>query len=53
MKKWLIALCCVISLVASILTSGMVRSLIELIAFGSIHALAWTLYGSTKVKDKN
>ncbi len=41
MKKWLIILCCAVSLVASILTSGMTRSLIELVAFISILALAW------------
>ncbi|MCG9697947.1 hypothetical protein [Shewanella sp. Isolate11] len=53
MKKWLIVLCCSASVVASMLTSGMARSFIDLIAFISILALAWELHDSTKVKDKH
>lgn len=51
MKKWLILLCCGAFVSASVLTTGMVRALVDLIAFASIFGLVWSMQDSTKVND--
>ncbi|WP_185972765.1 hypothetical protein [Shewanella hanedai] len=42
MKKWLIVLSCTVFVAASLLTSGLTRALIDLIAFG---CLLWIVLG--------
>ncbi|GIU26749.1 hypothetical protein TUM4644_23080 [Shewanella colwelliana] len=41
MKQWLIIFCCVVFVMASVLTTGLVRALIDLSAFIAILALVW------------
>lgn len=48
MKKWLVLLCCAF-LLASWLTTGLARSLVELAAFIAIVSLVWRF--SAKVDD--
>ncbi|MCG9722182.1 MULTISPECIES: hypothetical protein [unclassified Shewanella] len=48
MKKWLVLLCCAF-LLASWLTTGLARSLVELAAFIAIVSLVWR--SSAKVDD--
>ena len=48
MKKWLVLLCCAF-LLASLLTTGLARSLVELAAFIAIVSLVWR--SSAKVDD--
>jgi hypothetical protein len=42
MKKWLIVLSCTVFVAASLLTSGLTRALIDLVAFG---CLLWIVLG--------
>ncbi|AQS35399.1 hypothetical protein Sps_00179 [Shewanella psychrophila] len=50
MKQWLIILCCAVFVIASLLTSGLTRALIDLTAFA---CLLWIVLGykSTPVKQ--
>ncbi|QYJ89874.1 hypothetical protein [Shewanella halotolerans] len=50
MKKWLVLLCCAF-LLASWLTTGLTRSLVELAAFITIVTLVWRYSTSAKVDD--
>ncbi|MCE9680404.1 hypothetical protein LZP69_14695 [Shewanella sp. AS1] len=60
MKKWLIILCCCVFLIASMLTSGIARSLVDLCAFIAMLVLVFALSNaaksnaakSAKVQDK-
>ncbi|WP_185976931.1 MULTISPECIES: hypothetical protein [Shewanella] len=42
MKQWLIILCCAVFVLASMLTSGLIRALIDLAAFA---CLLWIVLG--------
>ncbi|QYJ86056.1 hypothetical protein K0I73_18190 [Shewanella mesophila] len=51
MQKWLILLSCGVFVAASMLTTGLVRALVDLIAFASILGLVWSMQDSTKVNN--
>ena len=51
MKKWFILLSCGAFVAASILSTGMVRALVDLIAFASIFGLVWSMKDSTEIND--
>ncbi|QYK01279.1 hypothetical protein [Shewanella psychrotolerans] len=51
MKKWFILLSCGAFVVASMFTTGMVRALVDLIAFAAIFGLVWSMQDSTEVND--
>lgn len=51
MEKWLLIICCGVFVMASVLTTGLTRALIDIGAFVVILALVWRINGSTKVND--